>query len=288
MHTRSAGPIADESHTSPPRKAVPGPKAPAPAACKSKHSSGLTSRRSPSWDVNSDDFNLADCDYQHNSEDDNASRSPLTPAPNSHRFLSPNDDNDDDMGVEPLVQANNARTGRWLSWEDRALARMVEKHRPFNAGRGPDLERAWDELAVKLESDSRQDPKSNVIQRSGAACKARFLKLLKHHKAEETRSLQKTGADELVDAYIQVMTDLVQLFDAKETIKKEKSVVAQKKMNAETQAALELRDAAMKGRVRREDLSDIARLEGTSIREKQGQRKYMGIQDDRGYQRPSP
>ncbi|KAJ7797484.1 hypothetical protein B0H14DRAFT_3157467 [Mycena olivaceomarginata] len=61
-------------------------------------------------------------------------------------------------------QAHNARSPAWRPWEDRLL----------------------------------------VGQRTGKACKARFNVLRKKFKADETRSLQKTGTDEEIDDYIEV------------------------------------------------------------------------------------
>ncbi|KAJ7093706.1 hypothetical protein C8R44DRAFT_890610 [Mycena epipterygia] len=140
---------------------------------------------------------------------------PTTPEPSDH---------DDDLLVTTLniTQSQNARSGRWLPWEDRLL-----------------------------------------IQE----------KILKAHNADQTRSLQKTGTDEEVNNHIELMTQVAELVHAHDSEKDERSVAARKKADVETQAALELRDSAMKGLVRREALTDVATLEGASVREKEGQRK---------------
>jgi hypothetical protein len=59
--------------------------------------------------------------------------------------------------------------------------------------------------------------------------------------------------------------------------KDEKSAASRKKADVETGAALELRDAAMKGLVHREALTDVAQLKGVSVHEKQGQRKHKCV-----------
>ncbi|KAJ7511540.1 hypothetical protein B0H11DRAFT_2214420 [Mycena galericulata] len=101
----------------------------------------------------------------------------------------------------------------------------------------------------------------------------RFKKLLKAHKADETRSLQKTGTDEEVNQHIELMTQIAELVHAREFARDERSAAARKKADVETTAASQLRDSAMRGLVRREALTDVASLDGASVREKQGQRK---------------
>lgn len=77
------------------------------------------------------------------------------------------------------------------------------------------------------------------------------------------------------------MTQVVELVHAHELEKHERSSASRKKADVETNAALELRDAAMKGIVRRDALTDVAQLDGASFREKQGQRtsKYVHTTD---------
>ncbi|KAJ6494599.1 hypothetical protein DFH09DRAFT_353512 [Mycena vulgaris] len=192
---------------------------------------------------------------------------PATPEASDHasddEFSNPNELN--------VTQSQNARSARWLPWQDRLLIQEVEKHRPFNAARGDATKEAWATLAVELLKDSTID--STPINRTGPSCRARFQKLLKAHSADETRSLQKTGTDEEVDSHLELLTQVSELVRARELEKDEKSATARKKADVEAQAALQLRDSAMKGLVRREALTDVATLDGASVREKQGQRK---------------
>ncbi|KAJ7725538.1 hypothetical protein B0H16DRAFT_1736055 [Mycena metata] len=184
--------------------------------------------------------------------------------------VSNHEDQEDD-GTNPAlsaVQSQNARSPPWLPWHDRALITEAEKHRPFNAARGDASRNAWETLAVELLKSSTLN--GTPINRTGAACRARFQKLVKAHKGDETRSLQKTGTDEEVNEH----TEVVELIQARELEKDERSTASRKKADVETKAALELRDAAMKGLVRRDRLTDVAQLEGASVREKQGQRSH--------------
>ncbi|KAJ6535496.1 hypothetical protein B0H19DRAFT_1271251 [Mycena capillaripes] len=229
------------------------------------------SRSSPDWemDSNGDLPNLAD-----------EAQSPFVPSISPSPSIPPvtvisesSDNDEDQLPDQPLnaAQSQNARSARWLAWQDRSLVQAVERHRPFNAARGDATRDAWDSLAVELLRDSTIN--GTAINRTGPACRARFLKLLKAHNADQTRSLQKTGTDEEVDAHIELLTQVAELVQARVLEKDEKSTVARKKADVETRAALELRDSAMKGLVRREALTDVAALEGASMREKQGQRK---------------
>ena len=70
-----------------------------------------------------------------------------------------------------------------------------------------------------------------------------------------------------------MLTDLLALFDVAESSRVERSRKAKKKANIENTTALELRNAAMNCLVDSHQLTDIAQLEGATIREKQGQRK---------------
>ncbi|KIJ52002.1 hypothetical protein M422DRAFT_243577 [Sphaerobolus stellatus SS14] len=73
--------------------------------------------------------------------------------------------------------------------------------------------------------------------------------------------------------YYQNLTDIASLVDAHEEEKGQKSLTVKQRESTEKQAALELRKAAMMGIVNRNNLSDISGLEGSTVREKQGQRK---------------
>ncbi|KAJ7041322.1 hypothetical protein C8F04DRAFT_1230408 [Mycena alexandri] len=187
----------------------------------------------------------------------------------------------EDEGTDPAlsaVQSQNACSPPWLPWHDRALIMEAEKHRPFNAARGDASKNAWDTLAVELLKSSTLN--GALINRTGAACRARFQKLVKAHKADETRSLQKTGTDEEVNEHIELLTQVVELIQAHELEKDERSTASRRKADVETKAALELRDAAMKGLVRRDHLTDVAQLAGASVREKQGQRNHKRKHDE--------
>ncbi|KAF7310148.1 Myb-like domain-containing protein [Mycena indigotica] len=218
-------------------------------------------RYSPDWD-------LDDTEFQPEREQ---SHSP-TPALLSEE--EPSSDDEAPNAGSPSSdsrQARNARGAAWLPYQDRLLVEQVEVLRPFDAGRGAALMAAWDSLSVQLASASRI--KGKEISKSGNACKARFLKLLKAHRADETRSLQKTGTNEEVDEHVQRLTSINELYHEQELRKTDKSTAAQKKAKVEQDAALEIRDAAMRGLVRRENLTDVAQLDSASVREKQGQRR---------------
>jgi len=60
---------------------------------------------------------------------------------------------------------------------------------------------------------------------------------------------------------------------AHESAKEQKSNEAKARMTVEMQAALELHEAAMKGTVRRNLLTDISKLDGSTLREQQGQHR---------------
>ncbi|KAJ7602476.1 hypothetical protein B0H17DRAFT_1222775 [Mycena rosella] len=167
-----------------------------------------------------------------------------------------------------------------MPWQDRLLIQEVEKHRPFTAARGDATRDAWAALAVELLKDSAIN--GTAVDRTGPACLARFQKLLKAHN---TKSLQKTGTDEEVNQHIELMTQVAELFDAQKFARHERSAAAQKKADVETMAALQLRDGAMRGLVRRENLTDFALLDGASVREKQGQRKRRRAADTSDFEK---
>ena len=78
------------------------------------------------------------------------------------------------------------------------------------------------------------------------------------------------------------MTNLLELYENHEAERKGRSLQAKAKADEEKKASLELREAAMKGQVNRQVLSDITQLEGTTARERAGQRasKYVIILPD--------
>ncbi|KIJ24165.1 hypothetical protein M422DRAFT_275118 [Sphaerobolus stellatus SS14] len=135
------------------------------------------------------------------------------------------------------------------------------------------LQAAWDELARQMAIDSCKLGPVSEIKRTGSACRSRFNKILEAHRRDETKSLQKTGTNEVVDEHIKNLTELVSLVDGHDTEKVQRSAKAKKKESIERTAALELRKAAMGRLVDSTGLMDISQLEGATIREKQGQRK---------------
>jgi len=72
---------------------------------------------------------------------------------------------------------------------------------------------------------------------------------------------------------LQNMTELLSLFDTYQDGRNQKSASGKKKASDEQEAALELRNAAMMGVVNQNSLRDVSQLEGSTIREMQGQRK---------------
>lgn len=71
----------------------------------------------------------------------------------------------------------------------------------------------------------------------------------------------------------QNLTDIAALLRDQANEKEKKSNAAKARISAETAAALEVRDAAMRGIVRRNALTDISEFEGSTVRERQGQRR---------------
>ncbi|KAJ7589238.1 hypothetical protein C8J56DRAFT_888833 [Mycena floridula] len=134
---------------------------------------------------------------------------------------------------------------------------------PFEQARGDFTRHAWGHVSVDLVTASTRNG-GPPMNRTGEACQARFKAILNKHKKDQTRSAQKTGTFEEVDAHIQsqVMDQLQALHEAKDIEKDRKSSAAKKKDNVKKQAALEIRDAAMKGVVSREALTDMADIDG--------------------------
>ncbi|KAJ7327567.1 hypothetical protein DFH08DRAFT_816409 [Mycena albidolilacea] len=88
-------------------------------------------------------------------------------------------------------------------------------------------------------------------------------------QANEARSLQKTGTDEEIDEYIELLGELCSLYNTGGMVATAES---RKKVDLETQAGIELQDASMKALVNCNKLVDIASLSSASVREHQGQR----------------
>lgn len=65
---------------------------------------------------------------------------------------------------------------------------------------------------------------------------------------------------------------MIDLVNSHAADKGEKSTGAKAKARDEQKAALELREASMKGIVKCQDLTDVSLFRGATLREKQGQR----------------
>ncbi|KAJ7856803.1 hypothetical protein B0H14DRAFT_3448196 [Mycena olivaceomarginata] len=180
---------------------------------------------------------------------------------------SGSDSKDKDDGVSQQVL--NARSGHWNPSQDRLLVVQTHADRPFLHHRRSRGE-AWEDVAssLRLASANSGGPNS-CITRSGEACRVRFNLLRKKYKADEARSLQKTGTDEEVDEFIKLLGKLCALADAENT---PGTKAAMHKTDVEGRAGRELRDASMTGLVRGDGLVDVASLDGATVRERQGQR----------------
>ncbi|KAJ6601928.1 hypothetical protein DFH09DRAFT_1069474 [Mycena vulgaris] len=169
------------------------------------------------------------------------------------------DEEDEEPSQAPSAHATNARSPRWVSWQDRYLAQAVDQIRPFLLPPS-EREEGWNRTAEVLHQDSSAVGERSTVDRSGSACKNRFMRIMREHRKGETESRMKTGAVEEVSEHIKVST-------------KESSAKSKHKADIEDKAGMELRDAAMKGLARSEGLIDVSELDGASVREKQGQRK---------------
>ncbi|KAJ7881459.1 hypothetical protein B0H13DRAFT_2345118 [Mycena leptocephala] len=163
-------------------------------------------------------------------------------------------DSGDDVDPETRIASRNARAPAWQPWQDRLLITQVNADRPFLA-------------ALRLEL---------VFYSVWRGMQGSFQVL---EKEIEARSLQKTGTDEEIDEFMELLGDLCSLLDAESTTTEN----SRKKIDLEAQAGLELRDASMRGLVRGENLVDVATLPGASARERQGQRgkKRKNRDDDK-------
>ncbi|KAJ6456921.1 hypothetical protein C8R45DRAFT_1033891 [Mycena sanguinolenta] len=194
--------------------------------------------------------------------------------------LIPQDRSDDDVTPSdledgphiPLSQVTNARSPRWQSWQDRYLAKAVDQTRPFLLPPS-DREEGWNRTAELLLRDSSAVGDKSVVDRTGSACKNRFMKLMKEHKKGEAESRMKTGEVEEVSEHLKLMTELQAIMNDHEVSAKDSSAKSKRKAAFEEEAGKQLRDAAMKGLAQCEGLIDVSELDGASVREKQGQRK---------------
>ncbi|CAK5266198.1 unnamed protein product [Mycena citricolor] len=174
---------------------------------------------------------------------------------------------------ESSTQARNATSKRWLPFQDRYLAQAVDQRRPF-AEAPSDRNTAWDDTSDILRTYSQAQGPQSVVDRTGSSCRSRFTKMMDHHRKDETRSLMKTGAVEEISEHLKLMTELQALMDDQERIPPPKKTSKAKKKEAiERQAGLEMRDAAMTGLVDTSTLTDVTQIEGSTFREKQGQRR---------------
>ncbi|THU77872.1 hypothetical protein K435DRAFT_786508 [Dendrothele bispora CBS 962.96] len=237
--------------------ATPQPRSPSPPWDCENHSirSGTPSASDTEDQVNSHPDEEADDVVDEPSDDETSDR--------------------DDSTQGDVQQSRNARSPNWKPWQDRYLVQMVDKLRPFEVGRH-EVRNAWDELAAALKKESSQQSSKSTIDRTGSACRSRFHSLMKFHEQEQTRSKQKTGTNEEVDAHIRLLDNLVEQYHESKLTSKDTN---QHKLDLEKQAGLEIRDAAMRSLVPRENLTDVAEGDA-SIRERQGQRKRKRSSSD--------
>ncbi|KAF8432317.1 hypothetical protein BGX38DRAFT_1263267 [Terfezia claveryi] len=131
--------------------------------------------------------------------DTQASSGGAGPAPSPKRSQSVSTD------ATPVPERRT--TQKWQPWEDRALAKQVLADDPYNCTRGQAM-KGWELVAENLACIQPVP-----IKRSAIACKSRCIYLVKAHKAKESLSLQKTGADELVSEYTRDMDEIVMRSD---------------------------------------------------------------------------
>ncbi|KAJ6523215.1 hypothetical protein B0H19DRAFT_1202092 [Mycena capillaripes] len=223
-------------------------------------------KESPPW-TGIDLSQLPEDNVNSNSDSESSSGEPHADS-DSDPTLS-----DLEAGPQALsFRATNARSPRWQSWQDRYLIQAVDQTRPFLLPPS-EREEGWNRTSEILLRDSSAVGPRSIVDRTGSACKSRFMKLMKEHKKGETESRMKTGAVEEVSEHINLMTELQAIMDDHQGSAKDSSAKSKRKADVEEQAGQQLRDAAMKGLARREGLIDVSELDGASVRERQGQRK---------------
>ncbi|KAJ7821548.1 hypothetical protein B0H14DRAFT_3471454 [Mycena olivaceomarginata] len=173
--------------------------------------------------------------------------------------------------------AQNASSQRWQPWQDRILVTQIDADRPFLHRKTVERKAAWNATANTVNASIAKSVKNTVASRTGEACRVRFNLLMKKFKSDEARSLQKTGTDEEVDEFIQILGDLCALADAENVTAAHKTKY---KADLQNTSGLQLRDAAMNSLVKRETLIDVASLDDASVRERQGQRTRKRKQPD--------
>ncbi|KAF8206637.1 hypothetical protein K438DRAFT_1962971 [Mycena galopus ATCC 62051] len=165
--------------------------------------------------------------------------------------------------------AQNASSQRWKPWQDRILVTQIDADRPFLHRKAAERKAAWNATANTVNASLAKSAKNTVVSRTGEACRVRFNLLMKKFKSDEARSLQKTGTDEEVNEFIQILGDLCALADAENVTTARKT---KHKADLQNTSGLQLRNAAMNSLVKRETLVDVASLDDASVRERQGQR----------------
>ncbi|CAE6464410.1 unnamed protein product [Rhizoctonia solani] len=193
-------------------------------------------------------------------------------------------DGEDGSEVKKEPMVTKGKRGRppgakdWKPWEDRALARTAFEKRMWMTGRGYGSSKVrWEQLATAINE------KDANFTRSGSACKTRTYDLLAREKRSETRALQTTGEGEDIEDHIQVMHDLLECFRDQEVRREDDSAAAKAKTDLEKTAGEEMRLAAMKNLVRRNELSDVTLAKGSTSREKgaqQTERKHTRRKDN--------
>ncbi|KAJ8094464.1 hypothetical protein PM082_010898 [Marasmius tenuissimus] len=225
---------------------------------------------SPPWDCASGGLPSPDPEPNVN---DTASRD-ASPARQVNEDEDPVDGIHHECDNEDTQGSVNRRNMNWLAWQDRMLAVELLDAHPFEAARGTG---AWDKFAERLYQTSISTGSRTPIRHTGASCRTRFLRLMEKHVADQMRSMQKTGTNEEIDEHVKNMTELYELYTPRKSNLQQLSAKAQSKIRAEENAGAELRDASMKGLVEHEKLTDITKqIQGSTIREKQGQCKRKG------------
>ncbi|KAJ7934415.1 hypothetical protein B0H13DRAFT_2305841 [Mycena leptocephala] len=212
-----------------------------------------------------DDSTSIHSDYEPELQDDIEEQNDTQPPELSN-------EEDEEPSQAPSAHAANARSPRWVSWQDRYLAQAVDQIRPFLLPPS-EREEGWYRTAEVLHQDSSAVGERSTVDRSGSACKNRFMRIMREHRKGETESRMKTGAVEEVSEHIKIMTELQAIMDDHQVSTKESSAKSKHKADIEDKAGKELRDAVMKGLARSEGLIDVSELDSASVREKQGQRK---------------
>jgi hypothetical protein len=119
--------------------------------------------------------------------------SPYIPSPSTSPLDQHDKDSESESGTEDVVilpvnttQSQNACSPPWLPWHDRSLIQTAKRLRLFNTPHGDATKNVWDDFAVELLKDSTAN--GTQINCTGAACHARFQKLLKAHKVSSLNS----------------------------------------------------------------------------------------------------